>query len=264
MLRSCSTCFTLEKRGSAPREWEDAAAYVDNAADDPATARCVVVDGATEAYDALRWVEHLTGSFVAGHGPELTVDGLRGWFGQVQQQWVAEAPTRFASVIEELKFRDEGSFATFLGCRLTGLDGPGARWEAAALGDAVLFHVRAGRLLTHVPPLSVDDFGLAPDGISTHVAAREAMLRAVVFDGGDLADGDLLFLATDALARWLLLEAADDEAALWELLDELDHDATFAALVADRRAAGRLHNDDVTLLRVRIAATDPDVLVVCL
>lgn len=258
-LRACSTCFSLEKSGSSPREWEDAAAYDD----DPVAPRCVVVDGATEAYDALRWVEHLAGSFVAAHGPGLTADGLRAWFGQVQRQWVAEAPTRFASVIEELKFRDEGSFATFVGCRLAGLDGPGARWEAAALGDAVLFHVRAGRLVTHFPPLSIDDFGLVPDGISTHAAALDPMLRALAFARGDLADGDLLFLATDALARWLLLEAARDQAGLWGLLAELDHDATFAALVTDQRAAGRLHNDDVTLLRVRVAATDPAALVVC-
>jgi hypothetical protein len=260
MLRACSTCFTLEKRGSAPREWEDAAAF-DDAATIP---RCVVVDGATEAYDALRWVEHLAGSFVDDTGPALTGPGLQAWFGRVQQQWRAEAPDRFATVIEELKFHEEGSFATFLGCRLVGLDGPGARWEAAALGDAVLFHVRGGRLMSHFPPLSVDDFGLAPDGISTHTAALEPMMRALQFAGADLADGDLLYLATDALARWLLLTAPDDGPQLWGLLDELDHDATFAALVADQRATGRLHNDDVTLLRVRISSAEPGALVVAL
>jgi hypothetical protein len=222
------------------------------------------VDGATEAYDARRWVEHLVGGFVADSGPDLTPDGLRAWFEQVQRQWVAGAPDGFATVIEEHKFREEGSFATFLGCRLAGLDGPDARWEAAALGDTVLFHVRAGRLVTHFPPIGVDEFGLSPDGVLTHPHAVGQMVRSLEFAHGGVREGDLLFIATDALAEWLLLEAGRDEAPLWAALTVLDHDATFAAMVADQRAAGRLRNDDVTLLRVRLVTTHPRALVVCL
>ncbi|MCK9896598.1 hypothetical protein [Frankia sp. AgB32] len=262
MILARSTCFALEKQGSAALEWEDAAAYDDG---DPAAGtvpRYVVVDGATEAYDAIRWVEHLVGSFVARPGPVLTPDGLGAWFEQVQRLWVAEAPTRFATVIEEHKFRAEGSFATFLGCRLADLDGPRARWEAAALGDTVLFHIRAGRLLTHFPPIGVDEFGLSPDGISTHPRALGPMVRGLGLAAGEVRAGDVLFIATDALAAWLLAQAAHDEAALWPVLVELAHDATFAALVADQRATGRLHNDDVTLLRVRLVTDEPADLVV--
>ncbi|WP_232665170.1 hypothetical protein [Pseudonocardia sp. TRM90224] len=260
MMQSRSTCFALEKLGSSPLEWEDAAAFRDGST----TARFVVVDGATEAYDALRWVEHLAGSFVADDGPALDRDGLRAWFTQVQAMWAAAAPDVFASVIEELKFRDEGSFATFLGARLVGLDGAHPRWEAAALGDTVLFHVRDRRLLAHFPPLDVESFGLSPDGISTHAASVEPMARRLEFAYGDIRAGDLLFMATDALAQWLLVEARRNQHVLWDLLADVDHDATFAALVADQRAAGRLHNDDVTLLRVAVDTAEPSSLVVCL
>ncbi|OHV73000.1 hypothetical protein BCD48_33755 [Pseudofrankia sp. BMG5.36] len=264
MILARSVCFWLEKLGSVATEWEDAAAYHDG---DPAAGvapRYVVVDGATEAYDAIRWVEHLAGSFVADTGPDLTPTGLRTWFEQVQRLWAAEAPARFATVIEEHKFHAEGSFATFLGCRLTGLDGPHARWEAAALGDTVLFHVRAGRLLLHFPPIGVDGFGLSPDGIGTRPAALGPMLRGLELASGEVRAGDVLFIATDALAHWLLLEAARDEASLWAALAGLDHDAAFAAIVADQRAAGRMHNDDVTLLRVRLVTAEPGALVVSL
>ncbi|WP_131745824.1 hypothetical protein [Frankia sp. Cppng1_Ct_nod] len=264
MILARSACFSLEKLGGTAAEWEDAAAYHDG---DPAAGvapRCVVVDGATEAYDAIRWVEHLVSSFVADTGPDLTLEGLRTWFEQVQRLWVAEAPARFATVIEEHKFYTEGSFATFLGCRLTGLDGPGARWEAAALGDTVLFHIRAGRLLTHFPPIGVDGFGLSPDGIGTRPEALGPMLRDLKLSSGEVRAGDVLFVATDALAQWLLLETERDETSLWAALVALDHDAAFAAIVADQRAAGRLHNDDVTLLRVRLVTVEPGALVVCL
>ncbi|MBL7488148.1 hypothetical protein I6A60_34150 [Frankia sp. AgB1.9] len=264
MIIASSVCFWLEKLGSAEREWEDAGAYNDG---DPATGaapRYVVVDGATEAYDAVRWVEHLAGSFVADTGPDLTRAGLQAWFEQVQWLWAAEAPTRFATVIEEHKFHAEGSFATFLGCRLAGLDGPDPHWEAAALGDTVLFHVRSGRLLTHFPPIGVGEFGLSPNGIGTRPAALGPMLRGLELATGAVRAGDVLFIATDALAHWLLVEASRDEAPLWAALTGLDHDAAFAAIVADQRAAGRLHNDDVTLLRVRLGTTEPVALAVSL
>jgi hypothetical protein len=248
-----SVSFQRQKAGNSAREWEDGAGYSE--------ARFIVVDGATEAYDSMRWVEQLVSSFI--HiGPLVTPDALGDWFEVMQKQWVSDAPTRFASVIEEYKFRTDGSFATFVGGALVGLDGPQPRWEAAALGDTVLFHVRAGRLLTHFPPLSVDDFGLVPDGVDTRPAALPQMLGRITFGRGGLLPGDLLFVATDAFAHWMLQRAG--EASLWTMLAGLDHDMTFTELVSDERDSRRLRNDDVTLLRVRLTDAPPARLVVCL
>jgi hypothetical protein len=269
-----SVCFAVQKQGSTAREYEDGAGFADG---DPAAGRdprFVVVDGATEAYDALRWVAQLVTSFL-GQDNDADGDGnggtvalapgpLRDWFATMQHRWVALAPRPFANVIEEYKFHAEGSFATFLGVELTGLDSAAAGWTAAALGDTVLFHVRAGNLLTHFPPIDVDEFGLAPDGAATRPAALEQMMRGLLFGRGRLRPGDLLFVATDAFAHWMLGQVDRDQATLWAVLAGLDHDATFAALVAGQRAAGLLRNDDVTLLRVRIAAAQPGALVVCL
>jgi hypothetical protein len=253
-----SVIFWQPKAGNAQAEWEDAAGSRDGV-----HARFVVVDGATEAYDSLRWVEQLVESFVEA-GPVLNPDALAGWFESMQHQWIANAPTRFANVIEEYKFRNDGSFATFVGGELVELDGPQPRWVAAALGDAVLFHVRSGRLVAHFPPLSVDDFGLVPDGVDTRPAALPQMMRKLTFGHGRLQVGDLLFVATDALAHWMLTQATVDPNALWALLGELDHDRTFRELVADQRGTGQLRNDDVTLMRIRVAAAPPEQLVVCL
>ncbi|MGQ0842367.1 hypothetical protein [Actinokineospora sp.] len=63
------------------------------------------------------------------------------------------------------------------------------------------------------------------------------MTDRLAFGSGPLLPGDLLFVATDAFAHWMLGQAAPDQAALWAVLADLHHDATFAALVADQRAA---------------------------
>jgi len=252
--------FHEPKAGSTEAEWEDGAGF------DPGTgrlARCVVVDGATEAYDAIRWVGLLVEGFLGvddpAGAPALTDRGMDGWFALLQDRWLAAAPASFANIFEERKFRADGSFATLLGCELD--LGPRPRWSAVALGDTVLFHVRGGRLVAQFPPLV--EFGLNPDGVFTRPAERDRMRAALAYADGPLAVEDRLYLATDALAEWMVRAGAADPVRLWRLLGGLDHPAQFRHLVTDRRRAGELKNDDVTLLRVEIAAAPPEVLAVC-
>jgi hypothetical protein len=259
--------FQEAKVGSADHEWEDGAGWD---AGDPAAdrdARCIVVDGATEAYDAIRWVGQLVRSFLgadaAGDGPALTRDGMAAWFGRMQDRWQATAPTTFGSIFEERKFHQDGSFATLLGCQISGLRGARPSWLAFALGDTVLFHVRGTGLVAQFPPLEADDFGLDPDGVSTQPSTRDRMRTALASASGELAVGDRLYLATDALANWMVRAADADGTWLWRTLDDLRDPATFRRTVADRRRSGEMKNDDVTLMRVEITDSEPDYLVVC-
>jgi len=79
-----------------------------------------------------------------------------------------------------------------------------------------------------------------------------------------LSEGDRLYLATDAFAQWMVATDRQDPEMLWAALAELDHPATFRALVADRRAAGEMADDDVTLMRVHLVGARPSHVVVCL
>jgi hypothetical protein len=88
------------------------------------------------------------------------------------------------------------------------------------------------------------------------------MQAALALAEGPLAAGDRLYLATDAVAEWMVRADAADAAALWPLLDRLDP-AGFHRLVADRRRAGVLKNDDATLMRVRVTDRESEHLAVC-
>jgi hypothetical protein len=259
--------FHEPKAGSTDEEWEDGAGHDPG---DPTTgraARCVVVDGATEAYDSIRWVGQLVDSFLgvqpAGSAPALARGAMDDWFGLMQDRWQQTAPTTFANIFEERKFREDGSFATLLGCEIHGLGGPRPHWSAVALGDTVLFHVRGARVLTQFPALTAEDFGLNPDGVFTQPSARDRMRTRLDHAHGRLAIGDRLFLATDAVAEWMVRVGRSDPDLLWPALGRLHHPAVFRQIVADRRRAGEMKNDDVTLMRVDITASDPDLLVVC-
>jgi hypothetical protein len=259
MLQLQTVVFAEPKAGSAAAEWEDGAGYDGGDPVAGRSARLVVADGATEAYDSIRWVGQLVDSFLAD-APELTAPGIGAWIGRMQDRWEREAPARFANVFEERKFHTDGSFATLLGCEAAGLAGPRPQWTAVALGDTVLFQVRGCRQVRRFPP--VGEFGINPEGIFTARAARDRMRAALALAEGPLAAGDRLYLATDAVAEWMVRAEAADPAALWSLLDRLDP-AAFRWLVADRRRAGAMKNDDATLMRVRVTDRDSEHLAVC-
>ena len=271
--------FSEVKDGNAPDEWQDGASG--GVARD-GTARFIVLDGATGAFDAVRWVDQLVTSFVpppdappdappgadqAGpRPPVLEPAAMRDWFARMQDQWAANVPA-FDSIIEERKFSQVGSFATFLGFEITGLDGPEPAWRAVALGDTVLFHVRAGRLIATFPPLRADEFTSHPAGVHTKRSSLDEMTERLLTGSGVLAAGDFLFAATDAMADWILGAAGRDEAKLWDTLAGLTHPDVFARLVSDQRNeqddAKRMKNDDVTLMRLRVLAGQPSFVLAC-
>jgi hypothetical protein len=267
--------FSAAKDGNAPGEWQDGASggVIPDGTGAPHRARFVVLDGATTAYDPVRWVDQLVRSFApqpgggaGSEGPRLEPAAMRAWFAEMQDRWAKDVRD-FDSIIEERKFAEVGSFATLLGFEIYGLDGPEPYWRAVALGDTVLFHVRAGRLIADFPPLGPEDFGTLPDGVHTLPASLDKMTERLLVGGGVLEAGDFLFAATDAMAQWILRAIARGEAKVWDILTTLAHPDVFAQLVADQRkeqdGSRRLKNDDVTLMRLRMLDSQPAYLLAC-
>ncbi len=267
--------FSAAKEGNAPGEWQDAASggVVADGAGNPVAARFIVLDGATGAYDPLRWVDQLVTSFApppgadpGAGGPRLDPADMRHWFVRMQAQWAGE-PRSFDSIIEERKFAEVGSFATLLGFEIGGLDGAEPGWQAVALGDTVLFHVRDSRMIAVFPAMGPDDFGTLPDGVHTLPSKLDRMTERLQFGRGTLQAGDFLFAATDAMAQWILRAIGHQEVRVWEALSSLAHPDVFARLVQDQRreqdGAKRMKNDDVTLLRLRMLADQPSFLLAC-
>ena len=267
--------FSAAKDGNAPGEWQDGACggVIPDGTGAPHRARFVVLDGATTAYDPVRWVDQLVRSFApqangsqGSQGPRLEPAAMRAWFAEMQDRWAKDVRD-FDSIIEERKFAEVGSFATLLGFEIYGLDGPEPYWRAVALGDTVLFHVRAGRLIATFPPMGPEDFGTLPDGVHTAPASLDKMTERLLIGGGVLEPGDFLFAATDAMAQWILRTIQRGEAKVWDTLTTLAHPDVFAQLVADQRreqdGSRRLKNDDVTLMRLRMLDSQPAYLLAC-
>ena len=265
--------FSEQKDGCSPADWEDGAgggSFGRGHDGDPPCARFAVADGATETYDSARWANQLIASFMSpeqadgtGH-PDLERDAMSAWFKAMQDQWQVDTPAT-SDYIEQLKIR-QGTLATFVGGQLTGLDGGNPAWHAVALGDSVLFHVRDGRLITHLPALGSGDFDSTPEGISTLPGSLNRMSGQLKFQRGRLAPRDMIFVATDAFAKWMITHVERGDEVLWPMLGSMGHPSVFTRLVnTERRAkALKLKDDDVTLMRIRLLPRRASRLVVCL
>jgi hypothetical protein len=260
--------FYAPKHGNDESEWEDGGAGFPG---DPTLGhgpRFAVADGATQGFGSARWAQQLVAGFVgadrAVRPPALSSPALGEWFESMQVRWRHDPRLAGASELQLIKLEEVGSLATFLGCEITGLDGSRPRWNAVALGDTVLFHVRDHRLVAQFPRIAAEDFGFNPDGVHTKPEAIAGMLDRLLVGMGELADGDLLYVATDAFAQWMVEAIGRDHRSLWNVLAQVDHPDTFRTLVADRRRAGEMNNDDVTLLRARVVTAQPAYLVVCI
>ncbi len=223
------------KRGNARQEYEDALWPRRGLVGDGI--RCAVADGATEASFSGLWARLLVEAYRRGAlGPDLAALPIlqRRWQERVQRvplPWYAEEKARL------------GAFSALLGLTIT--DGG---WEALAVGDSCLFHRREGSWT--VFPIGCSALLTAAPHLIPSLPARSTDITAHLHRAhGSLQSSDTLYLATDALAGWLLrhIEAGSPCADLDTL-----QPATFPAWLEAQRDARTIRNDDTTVIRIDV------------
>jgi hypothetical protein len=204
-----------------------------------------VADGATESSYAKLWAALVAESYVRSElaGPEFLArlnPARRLW-----RRTLAGRPLPwFASEKAE-----QGAFAAFLGVEI---DAHTNRWTALAVGDCCLVQVDdvgdGMRVVEAFPLQKSSQFTTSPYLIGSR-SDGESLNDRIRTRTGSLRDGDMLLLATDAMAAWLF-KRHEEGRPLWKwLYRKLGTPESFAAMVAYGRKNG-LRNDDFTLVRV--------------
>lgn len=248
--------FRLPKAGNRPEEYEDAslAVYPQHmGVSGRRTARVSVSDGASESAFAREWANILTDAFV-DRPPDisgLTEDSLRDWLAPAQEEWWGGVPWDRIPWHGEAKAR-AGAFATLLGLTIASVPDDPQRlsWQGLAVGDSCLFLVRDDRLQFSFPLEDAAEFDNSPALVCSNPASAGGLWESVRLISGECAPGDLLILATDALACWFLASHAASENP-WKTLLALDTPA-WDAWVEEQRRAGSMHNDDTTLVIIEV------------
>lgn len=235
--------FSIPKEGNEAKENEDAIGCSIE------LNRFCVADGATESVFAGRWARLLVDEFVASPETELETDAWLAWLARVQRRWSVDVRADDVPWYAQEKVR-QGSFAAFLGLQVRYSDTSESWiWQAVAIGDCCLFHVRMPYLLVRWPVSHTSEFGFHPHLVSSNAALNWRIRKNLKFTSGDFRNGDLLMLTTDALAQWFLAEV-ENATHPWEMLRSLDGPEGFETLMSLLRESSRMRNDDTTLLMI--------------
>lgn len=250
--------FSVCKFGNMPDENEDA--FYPKLTEGnfllPNVFSCALSDGATQTSFSSLWASLLVEetcqqrSEALAHNLNNIVESASDkWLGaltNINLPWHAE---------EKVKY---GSFATLLWLTITPNSTPESNgiWNVVAIGDSCLFHVRGKKLLLSHPITNSACFNNHPLLISSKQAQNSAIkenFSDFIFQGVWQAN-DEFWLASDAMAQWLLSEIEVNHAPFEKLHSvigtmDLNH---FEHWISSLREEKQIKNDDTTLIRVKI------------
>jgi len=175
-----------------PDDFEDAFTPLDDI-QGVSKMRFAIADGATESSFSKEWAQLLTRKF-----------GSSG-FDVFSQEILAELSTTWEEGLnkENLSWYNQekftmGSHASLLGVEI---DLSLGTYSAKAVGDCCVMLVRDGQIINSFPIENTEDFSNHPVLIGTRDGTPQGETRELF---GKLNVGDLLVLASDALAAWIL------------------------------------------------------------
>jgi hypothetical protein len=239
--------FLAPKRGCTPEECEDALGLNLDARS------FAIADGATEAFASGQWAKHLAHKWALSDMRPLEPFDFRAWVAAQGQIWHEQWQEKKLPWYAEAKERD-GSFATFVGLKLD--TGYKMRWRAIALGDACFFHRHGATTIKTLPLKDRRQFSATPQLVASRPEKHEKAFEKTVVASDEIRAGDVLWLASDAIAAWLWRAWDNEELQpLAEKLETLLRDKSYeelTQLVEQQRQAGQLRDDDIALVRIAI------------
>ena len=226
----------MPKAGCSQAEYEDATAWSSRGR------RYAVADGASASAFARLWAQLLVRAYVGGqlHPESLEVD-----LAPIQTRWASHVDQRPLAWYAQEQAR-RGAFAAIAGLTLH----EDASWEALAVGDCCVFHVRDDALMTAFP---VDDsraFDNRPLLLGSRSDSNSGLRSAGAIQclHGTWQPGDTFLLMSDALAAAMLHRLEEYDCAPLASLSFERNPAGFRRWITNMRAEQRLRTDDVSLL----------------
>ena len=147
-----------------------------------------------------------------------------------------------------LEKAEKGAYSAFLGLLINFED---HYYDAIAIGDCCLFHIRNEIVISTFPILHSSEFGNKPYLISSKPVMNTGLESKILLSEMDLMVGDILFLMSDALAHWFMTSNELSQQP-WQILkgfknkQRLDN-YKLTAWLDDLRIKKSIKNDDVVL-----------------
>jgi len=231
--------FSIQKAGNDISECEDAWDYAEHRE----IFAIAISDGATESSFAKEWANEMVKTFVNLDQQSQICHDLTRWLSGSQDRWQSWLSQQALPWFAKRK-AEQGAYATFLSLQVSS----DLSWQAIAVGDSCLFVVRDNCLQQSFPLQNSHEFGNCPDLVGTISSLRKGNILKVI---GNAKAGDRFYLATDAIACWIMKQIEANQNP-WVKLMQLDSLDKFAVWVNELRDRHEIVNDDTTLLCLEI------------
>lgn len=243
-----------------PKDADETAQYQDAFALDAELGRAAIADGVSSAIFSGPWARLLTLAAVAEPPPLDDTAAFQIWLTEKRTAWANGVDTSKLTWYQRPKMID-GAMTTLLWLDLlpaeTNQEGLATRYrlQTFAIGDTCLFHVRESQPLYWFPLEGSAEFGLNPAVVAS-VDRRLDHLLEFKARSCECLPGDLLVLATDAIALWAIERQELGEGVEWPRYWQLSDDDWRAEIFALREAK-KLRFDDSTLVLLRVIEERP-------
>lgn len=247
MIRCQFKSISLPKFGNSADENEDNILEPSKSEIETETlVKFAISDGATESSFSKEWSDLLVSvykdkSFEQAYLPETIKTISETWQSMataINLPWYAEQKA------------EKGAFATFLGLTI---NRETSSFEVIAVGDCTLFQIRNNEIVFSFPVTSVEDFNNTPNLIASNNDYQIDLEKNVIYDSGTIQEKDILLLATDAMAVWILKQKNRSEKVRKLLIEQFEKqdEQNFEEWLNKQRKTNKIKNDDVTLLMIK-------------
>ena len=205
-----------------------------------------ISDGATESSFSKEWSDLLVSaykdkSFEQAYLPETIKTISETWQSMaaaIDLPWYAEQKA------------EKGAFATFLGLTINKEENS---FDAVAVGDCSLFQIRNNEIYFSFPVISIEDFNNTPNLIASNEKYQTDLENNTVYHKGEIEPNDIIILATDAIAAWILKQKNRNPKIIQILIEQFEKqdEQNFEEWLNKKRKTNKIKNDDVTLLKIK-------------
>lgn len=229
--------------------------------------RCAITDGVSTSFLASQWAKIIASRFVQQEVDLSNATLCIEWLHDCSTEWHTWVEQTWIPTIEQQQGRkkdwsyqvERGAQTTLNGCSFSVEPlqrGDTTQVQVTAIGDANFFLVRSPssnyQHYSAFPCKTREEFGPTPETLGTTEESLHRCWRYVQQEQFTAAPGDSMFLATDALARWIFLQLQQEQNPWLQLLALAD-DATFRAFIHQERENAALEMDDTTLTVICLA-----------
>lgn len=242
--------FTLPKVGEHETDIQDAFDYSSD------RSIVAIADGASTSLWPREWANILVEHFCRDNQDSIDCihQQWEEWLRPLQEEWRQHSlkikkDSTIPWYAQGSREKDHGS-ATFVGLKFRPPNQTGERiWEALAVGDSCLFQIKAhSDELIAFPLDKSEQFTTVTNCFHS---LPEYKSYPPVFTDGLYEEGDIFFLATDALAEWIIKDC-ENRIYRWKNLISVATQEEFSNFINQLRDDKLIKNDDTTLLRLKV------------